>query len=75
MKLNCLKIFREFLNFQTSMNDCEQLPTSYGRNWPISYDSRRATARNFQLDGNNSETIQDIDLEFSALAHYMSGVN
>ena len=45
------------------------------KNWPISYERRRAIARIFQLNDHNSETTQDIDLKFSAFVHHMSGVN
>ena len=36
---------------------------------------RRAIARKFQLNGNNSETTQDIDLKLSAFVYHMSGLN
>ena len=50
--------------------------SAYSRtNWPILYGSRRTIARIFQLNGNKSETTQDIDLKFSAFVHHMSGVN
>ena len=49
--------------------------TSYFANWPILYNSRRATARIFQLNSNKSETAQDIDLKFSAFVHHMFGLN
>ena len=52
-----------------------QLPTYVRKNWPISYERRRAIARIFQLNNHNSETPQDIDLKFSAFDHHMSGVN
>ena len=45
------------------------------QNWPILYGSRRTVARIFQLNGNKSETAQDIDLKFSVFVHHMSGLN
>ena len=40
-----------------------------------SYKDRRAIARKFQLNSNNSKTAQNIDLKFSAFVHHMSGLN
>ena len=45
------------------------------KDWPILYACRPTIARIFQLNGNKSETAQDIDLKISAFAHHMSGVN
>ena len=50
-----------------------QLPAYVRKNWPISYERRRAIARIFQLNDHNSETTQDIDLKFSAFVHHISG--
>ena len=52
-----------------------QLSAYCRRNWPISYERRRAIARIFQLNDHNSETTKDIDLKFSAYVHHMSGLN
>ena len=52
-----------------------QLPAFVSKNWPISYEPRRAIAKIFQLNDHNSETTQDIDLKFSAFVHHMSGLN
>ena len=51
-----------------------QLLACMRTNWPILYACRPTIARIFQLNGNKSETPQDIDLKFSAFAHHMSGV-
>ena len=49
--------------------------SAYSRtNWPILYGSRQTIARICQLNGNKSETTQDIDLKFSAFVHHMFGV-
>ena len=39
------------------------------------YACRPTIARIFQLNGNKSETTEDIDLKFSAFVYHMSGVN
>ena len=52
-----------------------QLPAYVCKNWPISYERRRAIARIFQLNSHNSETAEDIDLKCSAFVHHMSGLN
>ena len=44
-------------------------------NWPILYTCRSTIAINFQLNGNKSETAQDIDLKFSSFAHHMCGLD
>ena len=48
---------------------------SIAYNWPIFYERRRAIARIFQLNDNNSETTEDNDLKLSAFVHHMSGLN
>ena len=52
-----------------------QMPAYVCKNWPISYKRRQAIAKIFQLNGNNSKTAQDIDLNFSAFVYYMYGLN
>ena len=51
------------------------MPAYVCRNWPISYERRRAIVKIFQLNDHKSEIAQDIDLKFSAFAHHMFGVN
>ena len=43
--------------------------------WLNLYACRPTIARIFQLNGNKSETTQDIDLKFSSFVHHMFGVN
>ena len=74
-----LKISSQYLerfqNFWYLTEIFWQLTAYVRKNWPISYERRRAIAGKFQLNGNNSKTAQDIDLKFSAFVHHMSGVN
>ena len=52
-----------------------QVPAYVRKNWPISYERRRAIVKIFQLNDHKSEIAQDIDLKFSAFVYHMSGVN
>ena len=74
-----LKISSQYLEwFQIYCHLTEkfwQLLACMRTNWPILYACRPTIARIFQLNGNKSETTQDIDLKFSAFVHHMSGVN
>ena len=67
--------FERFLNYCHLNEKFWHLPAYICNNWPISNKHRRAIARVFQLNGNKSETAQDIDLKFSAFVHHMSGLN
>ena len=67
--------FDRFQNYGHLTVKFWQLPAYVRKNWPISYERKRAIARIFQLNDCNSKTAQDIDLQFSAFVHHMSGLH
>ena len=72
IKLLCLEQFQIYGHLTEKF---WQVPAYAGKNWPISYERRRAIFKIFQLNDHKSETTQDIDLKFSAFVYHMSGVN